>query len=234
MRKRERRPRPGDFTSRGRYYSSLLSWLDWEYDDRVDRARKFHKIIEKENAMPVKREARAAVETPTQRAARLEMEEVIERAGEGPIALEAERARIVELIMLDRELEPEEEAELDKITRRRHRRERSSKKFTAAVDQRQRKHSGESRGESALAVALKQGAKRDRRDALSEERRDAAQLARQQEHSATADDHEPEVTPAGNAPPTAQAELPEPIDDAPHRRRIRAGIRWGSLDRFIQ
>lgn len=135
----ERRPRPGDYASLARYYTALLIWLDYRYDDQVDRARKFHKITHKEDRMPVQRKKAATVETAVQRAAKLEMEEMLERLGIGPRALEKERARIAELIGLDRDFTDDERKEWSRLVKRRHKRRRDDRRFTERSDEARRR-----------------------------------------------------------------------------------------------
>jgi hypothetical protein len=93
----ERRPRPEDFDTTGRYYAALLAWLEWRYPDQVDRAKKWRKI-ERKTGMPIKRPTKAAEPTPLQRAAAREWNEALERIGAGPKAETERRARIVTLV----------------------------------------------------------------------------------------------------------------------------------------
>ena len=224
----ERRPRRGDFDDNARFYTALIVWLDRRYPgDIAGRARKFRKLAEQEeNTMPRLREAAATVETPAQRLARFATEDMLEHALYRP-AREA-RARMVELIELDRDLEPDEQAEFDKYVARRDKRRQRSRRLSAAVDARQLKHPDETRGESALAVILRQSEKRRQRDARRDEREAAIQRVAAQERAEAA---ALAATEAASAPATARVPPPEAAlmgereaTAPPRRPRKRAGI----------
>jgi hypothetical protein len=223
----ERRPRRSDFATDGRYYTALLIWLDYRYDNQVDRARKFHKITQKEDGMPVKRETKPKAKTALDLAVDQELNDMFDRLGVGPRADAAQRARIVELIELPRGLEPDEQAEFDKYVARRDKRRRQSRRFAAAVDRRQAKHPDESRGAAQLAVITKQSEKRRQRDARRDEREAAAELAREQQRAEAAAQAVPEPASAPATPYTAPVTMPldAELEAAPPRRRVpRYGI----------
>ncbi len=176
--------------------------------------------------MPVKREAVTSVETGEQRLVRLELEDMLERAGAGPRALERERARVLSLIELDRPLEPDEQAEFERYANRSARRRRQAKRFAVAVDRRQRKHPDETRGDSALAVALAASEKRRVRDYERRERQAAAARAFEQTRAGATNLDAPSLDSAPRAPYQTPSldEVTAPPTAAPRRPRVKVGI----------
>jgi len=175
----ERRPRRRDFDSTARYYTVVLGWLEYRYDDQVDRARKFHKITQKEDGMPVKRPEKTRVETREERLARADMEDMLDLAGVGPNALAAEQARIHKLVRQEvkGELTPKGHAELDRLVLTQTRRNLLSEKLAATVAARQAKHPEESKDQALLAVALRRAREHERRTARKERRKRKAERA---------------------------------------------------------
>jgi hypothetical protein len=125
----ERRPRPDDFDTAGRYYGAVIMWLDWKHpDDRIKRARTWRKI-ERKNDMPVKTKAKKAIgPTDKERLAHGETLATLDRLGAGPLAIEREMARLRELIAPET-LTELEQAEFEALSERRLERRRFAKTF---------------------------------------------------------------------------------------------------------
>lgn len=129
----ERRPKRSDFASDGRYYTAMLMWLDGpfpDYHDRVERARTWYEI-ERKSTVPVQRKVKLAVESAQSRAIREELDLALERIGEGASAIEAERSRIVALVLLERKFTAVERREYQRLVERRHARKRQSREIEA-------------------------------------------------------------------------------------------------------
>ncbi len=172
--------------------------------------------------MPLKRETGPKAKTPLQLAADRELDDVLELLD--PVA--GPRARMVELIRLDRELEPDEQAEFDRYVARRDKRRRQSRELDEAIARRQRKHPDESRGDAALAVMLKQSERRERRRQRRDKREAAAERIREQERAEAAALAAPVPTSTPATPYSAPETMPldAELEAAPRRPRPRAGI----------
>jgi hypothetical protein len=172
--------------------------------------------------MPLKRDSGPKAKTPLQLAADRELDDVLEMLD--PVA--GPRARMLELIELDRDLEPSEQAEFDRFVARRDKHRRQSRELDEAIERRQRKHPDENRGDAALAVMLKQSDKRQRRRQRRHERETAAELTRARERAEAVAQVAAEPASAVAAPYAEPAEvaLADELGVATRRPRQRVGI----------